>query len=131
MIKKITLVLLVAVCVVSVSAFTGVQKLSLTKWSGIASYYHHKFNGRKTATGEIFRNTYLTAANNFLPLGTIVKVTNIANGLSVIVRINDRMNFKNKRLIDLTQAAASKIGLIDKGIGEVELEIITDNVAIN
>ncbi|MBK7690624.1 MAG: hypothetical protein IPJ31_05740 [Bacteroidetes bacterium] len=75
-------------------SFTNIQKVSERKWQGIASYYHSKFEGRKTSTGEIFSNRKLTAANNFLKLGTKVRVTNLLNGKSVIVKINDRMNKK-------------------------------------
>lgn len=106
-------------------SFSGIRKIASNIWKGTASYYNPKFNGRKTATGEIFNNDKLTAANNFLSLGTRVKITNSCNGKSVIVKINDRMHAANKRLIDLSQAAAQQIGLINQGIGEVTLELIT------
>lgn len=93
-------------------------------WKGIASYYHSKFNGRLTSTGEVFSNKLFTAANNFLPLHTIVRVTNPANGKSVVVRINDRMNKRNTRLIDLSEAAARQLGLIRQGIGQVLMEVV-------
>jgi rare lipoprotein A len=105
-------------------SFTGITKVAEKKWQGIASYYHSKFNGRRTSTGEVFSNKQLTAANNFLKLGTLVKVTNLLNGKSVIVKINDRMNQRNKRLIDLSQAAAAKLDMIRQGIGHVSIEII-------
>src|ERR1700741_3187623 len=66
---------------------------------GTASYYADKFNGRRTANGEIFSNNEMTAAHNTLPLGTYVKVTNLRNGRSVIVRITDRLHHKNTRII--------------------------------
>jgi rare lipoprotein A len=96
----------------------------LPGWKGIASYYHPKFNGRLTSTGEVFSNKLFTAANNFLPLNTIVRVTNPANGKSVVVRINDRMNKRNTRLIDLSEAAARQLGLIRQGIGQVLMEVM-------
>lgn len=105
-------------------SFTSITKVAEKKWHGIASYYHSKFNGRKTTTGEIFSNKQLTAANNFLKLGTLVKVTNLRNGKSVIVKINDRMNKNNKRLIDLSQAAAGKLDIIQQGLGDVSIEIV-------
>ncbi len=105
-------------------SFTNITKVAEKKWQGIASYYHTKFNGRKTSTGEIFNNRRFTAANNFLKLGTVVKVTNLLNGRSVIVKINDRMNKNNKRLIDLSQAAAAALGLLHQGIGKVSIEIM-------
>ena len=107
--------------------FSRIQKISAQSWKGIASFYHHKFNGRKTANGEIFSNSKFTAANNFLSLGSLVKVMNIKNGKSVIVKINDRMNASNKRLIDLSHAAASQIGLVDQGIGEVTMELVSNS----
>lgn len=91
---------------------------------GKASYYHDKFEGRKTASGEPFRNSELTAAHKKLPFGTRVKVTNPENGKSVVVRINDRGPFSKSRVLDLSRAAFSKIGDIRKGIISVEYEIL-------
>ena len=87
--------------------------------SGIASYYADKFNGMKTANGEIFDENKLTAAHKTLPFGTMVKVTNLVNGKSVIVRINDRGPFVAGRIIDLSKAAAKKINLIEAGVVKV------------
>ncbi|HOZ50327.1 MAG TPA: septal ring lytic transglycosylase RlpA family protein [Chitinophagaceae bacterium] len=95
-----------------------------TEWTGTASYYHPKFNGRKTASGQHFNNTFLTAANNFLKLGTHVKVTNLKNNQSVIVVINDRMNARNHRLIDVSEEAAKRLGFIKNGLCKVRLELI-------
>jgi rare lipoprotein A len=105
-------------------SFSNIQKVSERKWQGIASYYHSKFEGRKTSTGEIFSNRKLTAANNFLKLGTKVRVTNLLNGKSVIVKINDRMNKKNQRLIDLSHEAAKRLGFLKQGLGQVVIEIM-------
>lgn len=113
---------LATVCILF--SFTPVKKIASNQWKGIASYHHPKFNGRLTSTGEIFSNAKFTAANNFLQLGTIVRVTNKLNGKSVVVKINDRMNKSNKRLIDLSHAAANKLGLVKQGIGEVILEVV-------
>ncbi len=77
--------------------------------NGIASFYHDRFEGRLTATGERFHQRELTAASNTLPLNSYVKVTNLKNGYWVVVRINDRMNKHNRRLIDLSKAAAKTI----------------------
>lgn len=93
-------------------------------WEGVASYYHAKFNGRRTTSGEKFSNESLTAANNFLKLGTRVRVTNLKNGRIVDVVINDRMNARNKRLIDLSAAAAKQLGFFGKGLCRVKIEII-------
>ncbi|HEX4958040.1 MAG TPA: septal ring lytic transglycosylase RlpA family protein [Lacibacter sp.] len=91
---------------------------------GIASFYSNKFNGRKTASGEIFSQQKLTAAHNTLPLGTYVRVTNLRNKKSVVVKINDRLNARNKRLIDLSRAAASRLGFIKSGLTRVKIEVL-------
>jgi rare lipoprotein A len=89
--------------------------------TGKASYYANKFNGRKTANGEIFRNSKKTAAHKTLPFGTKVKVTNLRNGRSVKVRINDRGPFVAGRNIDLSKRAARKIGMVKEGVGNVKI----------
>ena len=91
---------------------------------GQASYYNDKFNGRKTASGEIFNQKKLTAACNKLPLGTRIKVTSIKNGKSVIVKVNDRLHPKMKRVVDLSKAAAKTIGLTTTGVTKVKVEVI-------
>ncbi len=91
---------------------------------GLASFYAKKFNGRKTANGNIFSSLKYTAACNVLPLGTWVKVTNIKNDMSVIVYINDRLHPKNKRLIDLSKTAAEKLNFIARGITKVKVEVL-------
>ena len=90
--------------------------------TGIASLYHDKFHGRKTANGDIFSQKKLTCASNQYALGTWLKVTNMLNGKSVLVRVNDRMNVKMKRVVDLSKAAASAIGLDKRGITKVTVE---------
>ena len=90
--------------------------------TGKASYYADKFNGRKTANGETFRNRKKTAAHKTLPFGTIVKVTNLRNGRSVKVRINDRGPFVAGRQIDLSKKAARKIGMVKEGVGHVKMQ---------
>lgn len=105
------------------SAQVVFSKKIQTEWTGIASFYHNKFNGRKTASGELFSNKKMTAANNFLPFGTFVKVTNLKNNLSVVVKINDRLHAKNKRLIDLTTAAADKLDFMGNGTCKVKMEL--------
>lgn len=92
--------------------------------TGIASYYASKFNGQLTSTGEVFSNKEMTAASNTLPLNTYVKVTNNHNGKWVIVRINDRMNKHNKRAIDLSRIAAKKLGMVNRGIAKVKIEVV-------
>jgi rare lipoprotein A len=93
---------------------------------GSASYYAAKFDGRRTASGERFDNGAMTAAHRTLPFGTLVRVTNLANGRSVVVRINDRGPFTRGRMIDVSRAAADELGLIARGHGMVELAVIAD-----
>ena len=95
-------------------------------WSerGIASWYGPNFHGRYTSNGEIYNMYDYTAAHKTLPMNTIVKVTNLNNGKSVIVRINDRGPFVKGRIIDLSYAAGKKIGLDITGTAPVKLEVI-------
>jgi len=91
---------------------------------GSASYYHDALEGRPTASGEPYRATELTAAHRSLPFGSRVRVTNLANGSSVVVRVNDRGPFAANRVIDLSRTAASRIGLLRRGHGKVRLELL-------
>ena len=90
---------------------------------GKASYYGADFNGRRTANGEIFNMYDLTAAHRSLPFGTIVKVTNLKNGATAEVKINDRGPFVADRIIDLSQAAAEELDMLGDGVVDVKLEI--------
>lgn len=89
--------------------------------TGIASYYARSLQGNKTASGEIYRNSKLTAAHRTLPLGTEVVVRNLENDETVKVRINDRGPHAKKRIIDLSYAAAKRIGLVEAGVAEVRI----------
>ncbi|HTN06219.1 septal ring lytic transglycosylase RlpA family protein [Agriterribacter sp.] len=91
---------------------------------GIASFYADKFQGRMMANGKKYDRHKLTAAANCYPLGTWVKVSNLSNKKTVIVQITDRMHRKNKRTIDVSKAAAQKLGFIKKGLTSVRIEII-------
>lgn len=91
---------------------------------GIASYYADKFNGRTTANGEIYDGKKLTAACNTLPLGTWIRVTNLSNNRSVIVKTNDRLHPRMTRIVDLSRAAAEKLGFIRKGLTKVKVEVL-------
>lgn len=92
--------------------------------SGKASYYGEKFHGRYTASGEVYDMNKYTAAHRTLMFGTTVKVTNLWNKKSVIVRINDRGPFKDNRLIDLSKAAARELDMIAAGVIDVRVEIL-------
>jgi rare lipoprotein A len=91
---------------------------------GVASFYADKFEGRKTYTDEIFTQDKLTGASNTLPMHTWVKVTNLRNHRFVYVRINDKMHPRNKRLIDLSRAAARQLGYMGNGLARVRIDIL-------
>lgn len=91
---------------------------------GVASWYGPGFHGKKTANGETFNTHAMTAAHKTLPFNSRVKVTNTSNGRSVVVRINDRGPFAHERVIDLSRAAADKIGLIKDGTCPVRIEYL-------
>lgn len=99
------------------------SKKSIIKY-GTASFYAKKFNGRRTANDEIYNSTKYTAACNVLPLGTWIKVTNLRNHKTVIVKVNDRMNPKNKRLVDLSRIAANDLGFSGRGLTRVKVEVL-------
>ena len=106
-------ILLIAVLLCSCGSY-------ITK-SGKASYYSDNLSGHKTANGEKYRPSEYTAAHKKLPFGTKVKVTNITNGKSVTVRINDRGPFVAGRIIDLSKVAAKEIGLLSAGVAKVKI----------
>ena len=100
-----------------------------SKWigyteSGKASYYAMKFQSKKTASGELYDRAKKTAAHKKLPFGTKVRVTNIKNSKSVIVKINDRGPFVKGRIVDLSSSAFSRIANLDAGVIEVKIEVI-------
>ncbi|MCT0219333.1 septal ring lytic transglycosylase RlpA family protein [Synechococcus sp. CS-1329] len=92
--------------------------------TGEASWYGPGFFGNRTANGEVFRPGTMTAAHRTLPFGTKVKVTNLWNGRSAIVRINDRGPFHGNRIIDLAHGAAHNLGLVASGVAQVRLEVV-------
>lgn len=89
---------------------------------GLASYYHAKFEGKMTASGEIHDNDELTAAHRSLPFGSYLKVTNLSNMKSVVVRVTDRGPFRKKRVVDVSESAADLLGFIQKGVTKVRVE---------
>jgi rare lipoprotein A len=92
--------------------------------TGIASWYGERLQGRRTASGEIFDRQALTAAHRTLAFGSIVRVTEIQSGESVDVRINDRGPMNGARIIDLSYAAARKLGIVRRGVARVKLSVI-------
>jgi rare lipoprotein A len=101
-----------------------IQQVPLAVSRGLASWYGPGFFGNRTASGEVFRPGTLTAAHRTLPFGTRVRVTNLYNGRSAVVRINDRGPFHGSRVIDLAHGAAGHLGLISSGVADVKLEVL-------
>ena len=125
------LLLQVMMCVHAQSAADSIRRVNKKMPvalidTGVASYYHSKFQGRITASGELYDEEKMTAAHNRLPMGTRIKVTNLRNMRSIIVRVNDRLHHRNKRLVDLSRAAATKLGYIGRGITRVKVEVLKD-----
>ena len=96
------------------------------RMEGLAAYYSNRLNGRRTASGQVFDQSALTAAHPTLPYGTKVKVTNTKNNKSVVVRINDRGPTQADRVVDLSRAAAGKLGMLRAGLVPVKLEIVAE-----
>ncbi len=92
---------------------------------GIASWYGKKFHGRKTSSGEVYNMNAMTAAHKTLPLPSYVRVVNIKNGRSIVVKVNDRGPFVGDRIIDLSFAAATKLGVTGPGTAEVEISVLS------
>ncbi len=111
---------------VSLFLCIGAFSDELFKTDVTASFYADKFHGRKTASGEKFNMYDYTAAHKTLPFGTVLKVTNLANGKSVNVRVNDRGPFAKGREIDVSKAAAKELDMIDEGTATVSLVIVSD-----
>ena len=106
----------------SVSVFSEVLKTNAH-----ASYYAEKYHGRRTASGEIFNMNDMTCAHKTLPFGTILRVTNLKNGKTVDVRVNDRGPFVKGREIDVSKAAAVKLDMIKTGTANVRIEVVGKN----
>lgn len=120
--KRFILVIIMMISALGIYSFS--DNTVDAKKTSYASYYHDKFNGRKTASGEVFDNSKLTAANRTIPFGTKIKVTNLNNGKEVIVRINDRGPFHASRSLDMSRAAFEEIGDARSGKIPVKYEIL-------
>jgi len=110
----------------SAASSQSVRTAAADMKKGIASFYHNKFEGRRTATGEVFDNSNYTAASNHISLNSFVKVTNLQNGRVVYVKINDRMAASSHRVCDLTQVAAETLGYKASGTTQVKMELVTE-----
>ncbi|MDT8363828.1 MAG: septal ring lytic transglycosylase RlpA family protein [Nitrosomonas sp.] len=117
MTKRISTIALIAIVV-----FLGTYSGAILAETGMAVYYSDKFQGRKTASGDVFDQNQLTAAHKKFPFGTRIKVTNLENDRSVIVKINDRMASKNSNIIDITRRAAKELDFVKQGKTRVSLE---------
>lgn len=105
-------------------SYTPMTELTPYKARGVASWYGRRYHGKKTSSGETYDMYAMSAAHTVLPIPSYVRVTNVANGKSIVVRVNDRGPFIDSRLIDLSYTAAYKLGLISAGSGTVEVESI-------
>ncbi len=127
MLKYIVLLVLLSTTNLLAAQDTTKPKKDPKVLYGIATFYSNSFDGKKTATGEIFRQNGYTAASNNIPLGTWVKVTNVKNNKTVTVKINDRMApsmARKGRVVDLTRAAAEKLNFITSGTTKVKVTIL-------
>jgi rare lipoprotein A len=102
----------------------SVKDLRRYSETGVASWYGKPYHGRKTASGERYDMTELTAAHRTLPFGVVVKVTHLGNGRTVKVRITDRGPFVDGRIIDLSRKAAKRLDMVDEGVARVRIEVV-------
>jgi rare lipoprotein A len=109
--------------IITLILLLSLQQSALEK--GTASYYSSSMNGRKTSSGEVFNNNLLTAAHKSMALGTMVKVTNLKNDSTVVLKVNDRLSKSSSHVIDVTLAAAKKLNFVRNGITTVTVETLT------
>jgi rare lipoprotein A len=117
----LTKAILAAAAIAAACAFAPVTAAAFPQ-VGMGSYYGQELHGRRTASGERFNQSALTAAHRTARFGTWLKVTNLANGRSVIVRVNDRGPFTRGRVVDISAAAARQIGMHGRGVARVRVE---------
>ena len=130
--QKFTMKIIKIILLINVLLLTACSSMQSNKnknWlgytqTGIASYYADKHQNQKTANGDIYQHSLKTAAHQILPFGTNVKVTNVANGKSVQVKINDRGPFRKGRIIDLSKSAFTEIGELNQGVLKVRIEVV-------
>ncbi len=97
---------------------------SCSRSVGMASYYSSGLSGKKTASGKLYDPNKLTAAHKTLPIGTMVKVTNLSNNKQVVVKINDRGPYVRGRIIDLSYSAARQLGMLKDGVAKVKIKVV-------
>ncbi|MER2998998.1 septal ring lytic transglycosylase RlpA family protein [Pontibacter populi] len=121
--RKCILLTVIIFLFIGIGQVTIAQDITQTE-TGPASWYGSKYHGRKTSSGERYNKNDMTAAHKTLPFGTKVKVTNLANNESVILRINDRGPFVGNRIIDVSEVAARKLDIHSRGVAKVKVEVI-------
>ena len=109
---------------IAVSALLAIPAIAMPVQLGTASWYGEQFRGRSTASGDRFNPDLMTAAHPYLPFGTRVRVTHQHSGATVEVLINDRMPSHTQRAIDLSQAAAAQLGILEAGVAPVRVEVL-------
>lgn len=124
MVKRSLWAAVVTTYVAMTGLASGAQRVGDTE-TGLAAVYADRLHGHRTANGEVYDRAKLTAAHKTLPFGTTVKVTNTLNHTSVELRINDRGPFQSNRILDLSAAAATQLGINRRGMREVTLEVVT------
>jgi len=115
---------LIAIAAVAACALPAPAAWAADPESGLAAVYNDKLNGRKTASGEKYNRNKLTAAHKTLPFGSNVRVTNVANKKSVVLRINDRGPTQAGRVLDISPAAAKALGINPRGMAKVDVETV-------
>lgn len=124
MVKRATLVIIAMISTLGLSSFKSDANENDEVKTSYVSYYHEKFNGKRTASGDVFSNRKLTAAHRTLPFGTKVKLTNPKTRESVVVTINDRGPFHSSRAMDISKAAFDSIGNPASGTLAVEYQVV-------
>jgi rare lipoprotein A len=114
----------IALAVLALALPFGAARATVTVQEGLVSWYGEQFHDRPTASGQLFDSNAMTMAHPTLPFGTKVKVTNLRNGRSVVLTVNDRGPFVGKRIADLSQAAAATLGILRRGIAHARLEVL-------
>lgn len=108
------------------AALPSTPPKALRVWSGVTSWYGEEFDGRKTASGQVYDMFAATAAHPWLPFGSLLRLTNIKTGQSQVVRINDRGPFVGDRELDVSFIAASRLGLVECGIARLRIELLKE-----
>lgn len=112
--------------ILSILFLSSLSLIGQSEEFGVASYYADVFDGKNTASGEVYNKTKMTAAHKELPFGTMIRVTRLDNKKSVVLRVNDRGPFISGRVVELSTSGAKKIGLIRDGIAEVKVEVVKE-----